>query len=122
MEKAEVTAVIEKIEKEFGLFPYDFFRLLTDCENKGFDYESENKTWGYIKDEGWHDLNMDNYILWATTDNADLIWWNGERVIAMSPRSSEYMSIKIRPLNFIREISRGTITGIFPHDLWQENS
>ena len=122
MDKRQVLAVISEIEKEFGKFPHDFFRLLSDSEIKHYDYDSENQTWSFIKEETWHNIDMTKYVLWATTDNGDLMWWNGERVIAMSPRDFEFMSIKMRPINFIREITSGTITGIFPHDLLFENA
>lgn len=122
MEKQKVIEAVKEIEKEFGKSPFDFFNLLLDDDCEIFDYDLENKRWSHVKKDDWHDLNMEKYILWATTDNADLIWWNGERIIAMNPRSFQFMSLNIRPLNFIKEIPRGTITGIFPHDLWEKNA
>ncbi len=112
----------KKIISEFGLYPYDFFRILSESETPHLDIHLENDQWKHIKDEEWHDLEMSEYVLWATSDNCDLIWWNGERVVAMNPRSFEFMSLKIKPLNFMKEIPRGSITGIFPQDLWSKNA
>ncbi|NYZ70400.1 hypothetical protein H0A36_30780 [Endozoicomonas sp. SM1973] len=120
MEKINVLNENLRIKEEFGIFPHDFFRILLENDTH-FDFDRENADWDYIKDETWHDLNMKDYVLWATTDNCDLLWWNGNRVIAMSPRSYQFMSLQISPLKFIKEIPRGTITGIFPNDLWNNN-
>ena len=122
MNKEEIAKELKELVDEFGVYPYDFFNILQDATNPNLDFATQNKEWEFIKEENWHDLKLDAYVLWAVSDNGDLLWWNGEQTVAMAPRASEFMSMPVRPRQFIKLVGTGKVTGIFPPDLWDENN
>ncbi len=119
MNKKDVLEEIRKTIKEFGIYPMDFFNILHETENPNINFDKQNRINEDIKSEKWHSLILDEYFLWSITDNGDLIWWNGEQTIAMTPRDFEYMSLPVNPLQFIRLVGMGKVIGIFPKDLWE---
>lgn len=110
------------IIEEYGAYPYEFFNILQNSENKYLDLETQNELWSDLKSEEWHDLNLRQYLLWAISDNGDLLWWNGKQTVAMNPRSMEFMSLPVHPQQFIKLIGMGKVKGIFSSDLWTGNS
>lgn len=122
MKKEELTKELKELVDEFGTYPYDFFNILQNSDNPNLDIDIQNKQWEFVKGETWHSLNLSGYLLWAVSDNGDLLWWNGAQTIAMNHRASEFMSIPVRPRQFIRLIGMGKVTGIFPSSLWDENT
>ena len=122
MRREEISKELESLAEEFGGYPYQFFTILCSSDNPNVDFETQNQEWGFIKNETWHSLNLDDYFLWSVSDNGDLLWWNGEQTIAMNPRASEFMSLPVRPKQFIRLVGMGKVTGIFPSDLWEQNA
>ena len=122
MKKEEIAKELESLTEEYGGYPYQFFTILCSSENPNVDFETQNQEWEFIKNEKWHSLNLGGYLLWSVSDNGDLLWWNGEQTIAMNPRASEFMSLPVRPKQFIRLIGMGKVTGIFPSDLWRKNA
>lgn len=114
-------ALIEVIE-EFGENPYNFFHILRESDDRNVDLIAQNEINEDIKSESWHSIRMDGYVLWAITDNGDCLWWNGEQTIAMCPRDFEFMSVPVVPRQFIRLVGLGKITGIFPEEIWEDNS
>lgn len=108
---------IRKVIQEFGVNPMEFFWILHDSNNNHINFEKQNEAWAFIKSETWHSLNLTNYYLWAISDNGDLLWWNGKQVIAMAPKDSEFMSIPVRPLQFISLLKSGHSFSLFPDDL-----
>ena len=122
MNKETITKVLESLSKEIGDYPYNFFNILHRSSNPNIDLEKQNISWEFIKTEKWHSLDLNNYLLWSISDNGDLLWWNGEQIIAMNPRASEYISVPVEPKQFIRLVGMGKIVGIFPPDLWKKNS
>ncbi|MFT5104298.1 MAG: hypothetical protein ACI86C_001962 [Candidatus Latescibacterota bacterium] len=117
-----VESELSDLIEEYGINPYEFFHILLKSENPNLDFAIQNNHWAFIKNESWHSLNMIDYRLWSISDNGDLLWWNGEQVIAMYPRNFEFMSLNVSPKQFIRLVGIGKVTGIFPEDLWNKNA
>jgi len=121
MNTDKITKELSELTEEYGSYPYNFFNILQRSSNPNLDFEAQNKEWEFIKKEEWHNLDLNNYSLWSISDNGDLLWWNGVQTIAMNPRAGEFMSMPVRPKQFIKLIGMGKVTGIFPSDLWDEN-
>jgi hypothetical protein len=111
--RRELAAVIES----FGANPLRFFWILHDSENPNLDFRSRNAAWADLKDETWHSLHLRDYQLWAISDNGDLLWWNGEQTVVMRPRDSEFISMAISPVQFMRLLVSGKLRGYFPEGL-----
>ena len=122
MNKEEIKKELEELTGEFGNYPYGFFNILNSSNNPNIDFDTQNKGWESIKTEKWHSIDLSHYLLWAISDNGDLLWWNGEQTIAMNPRACEFMSLPVRPKQFMRLIGMGKVTGIFPPDLWEQQN
>ncbi|MES9970207.1 MAG: hypothetical protein ABW092_09250 [Candidatus Thiodiazotropha sp.] len=122
MNKEQTQRELSKLIDEYGNYPYNFFNILQNSNNPNIDFETQNKEWQLVKDEEWHNLDLYNYLLWAISDNGDLLWWNGKQTVAMNPRASEFMSLPVGPKQFIRLIGMGKVTGIFPEGLWNKNA
>jgi hypothetical protein len=118
MNPSRLSAELDFLIRECGVYPYKFFNVLHHSENPNLDLTKQSEIWQDIKDEEWHDLKLENYSLWAITDNGDLLWWNEKQTIAMNPRAQEYMAFPVNPKQFIRLIGLGKVTGIFPSALW----
>jgi hypothetical protein len=117
MNMMDVKHEIEALIAEFGGNPFGFLWVLRDSENENLDFAKQNERWAFIKTESWHSLDLADYQLWAVSDNGDLIWWNGDRVIAMAPRDREFVSTPVRPSQFLRLLKSGKNFTIFPEDL-----
>lgn len=115
MQKSKILQELEMCSAHFGEFPYDFFRLLKPNSNDAFDFDKENDNWSSVKEEDWHSLRLADYFLWATTDNADLLWWNGHNVISLSPRPMEYASLRMSAYQFLQSISVGLTLHTYPN-------
>ena len=122
MDLVEIQSELTSIIEEYGAYPYEFFNILHNSENVNLDLEKQNELWGDFKIEDWHDLNLEKYLLWSISDNGDLLWWNGEQVVAANPRAFEFISLPVPPKQFIKLIGLGKVTGIFPNELWQQNA
>jgi hypothetical protein len=105
---------LEAVVAEFGQRPYNFFTILAASGGGPVSLRTQNQRWEFIKSETWHSLNLVDYILWSVSDNGDLLWWNGDRIIAMDPRSSTFISEPVRPLQFIRLAGMGKLGQVFP--------
>jgi hypothetical protein len=117
MNEMDIKQEINGIIKEFGGNPFGFFWILHDSPNENVDFAIQNKKWAIIKSDTWHSLDLNEYQLWAISDNGDLLWWNGNQVIAMAPRDMEFLSAHIRPSQFIRLLQVGKRFALFPDDL-----
>ena len=122
MNTKEITNELSALTEEYGTYPYNFFNILQSSKNPNLDFETQNREWEFVKNEEWHNIDLSKYLLWAVSDNGDLLWWNGAQTIAMNPRASEFMSMPVAPKQFIQLIGMGKVTGIFPNDLWDENA
>ncbi len=118
MNPSRLSAELDSLIQECGVYPYNFFNVLHHSENPNLDLTKQNEIWQDIKNEEWHDLKLENYSLWGITDNGDLLWWNEKQTIAMNPRAQEYMALPVNPKEFIRLIGLGKVAGIFPSALW----
>ena len=117
MEKEKIKKEIQLLVTKFGTYPYDFFNILTDSKNPFLDYDTQNNEWAFIRGESWHDINLEAYQLWATSDNGDLLWWNGTQTILMNPRDQEFISMPIRPAQFIELVKLGKVGKLLPDDI-----
>jgi hypothetical protein len=114
MELREIHIEIDSVLAEFGERPYDFFTILTDSEDPNIDLQNQNSKREFVKAETWHSLDLSAYVLWAISDNGDLLWWNGSQTIAMAHRDSTFVSEPVGPKQFIRLIGMGKVGQIFP--------
>ena len=110
--EAKVKTEISKIIEVFGDYPFCFFGLL-----KGELYGLKNAEFDFIKSENWHNVNLDSYALWAISDNGDLLYWNGEQTLIMSPRNQEFHSLRVWPEQLMRLVQTKKTWGIFPEDV-----
>ena len=117
MNKIDIKNELKEITKEFGDYPYQFFTILMKSDDPNVDFETQNKVWESERKEKWHSLDLSNYLLWSITDNGDLLWWNGEQTILMSPRVSEFLSIPVRPMQFMKLVGLKRVGRILPDDL-----
>jgi hypothetical protein len=117
MSEMEIKREIDVLIEEFGTNPLGFFWILHDSPNENVDFATQNKKFAIIKSDTWHSLDLAEYQLWAISDNGDLLWWNGNQVIAMAPRDREFSSAHIRPSQFIRLLKSGKTFALFPDDL-----
>lgn len=122
MDLVKLQSQLALLIEEYGVYPYEFFNILHNSENVNLDLEAQNELWNDLKSEEWHDLNLEQYLLWAISDNGDVLWWNGVQTIALNPRDQEFMSLPVSPIQFIRLIKLGKVIGIFPSDLWEDNA
>lgn len=107
----------ELLLREFGPNPMNFFWILNESENRNLDSRTQNEQWAFVKAERWHDLNLEGYAIWAISDNGDLLWWNGARVIVMSPRTRDFFSIRASPSQLLRRLQTQGRPEFFPSDL-----
>ncbi len=105
---------------EYGERPYDFFSILVPSAIPNMDIQTQNERWEFVKSESWHGLDLSGYLLWAISDNGDLLWWNGSQTIAMDHRSSRFVSEPTRPRQFMRLVGMGKIGRIFPKSIENE--
>ena len=122
VDRETINRELESVIKEYGVYPFKYFNILLSSENPNIDFDKQNEGWSFVKNEKWHSLDMSNYVLWCISDNGDLLWWNGDQIIAMNPRASEYMSLPVGPAKFIDLVGIGKVTGIFPSQLWEKNA
>lgn len=122
MDLVEIQGELASIIEEHGIYPYKFFNILHSSENVNLDLAKQNELWSYLKKEAWHDLKLERYLLWSISDSGDLLWCNGEQVVAINPRAFEFMSLPVAPKQFIKLVGLGKVTGIFPNELWQKNA
>jgi hypothetical protein len=113
----QVQKEIDTLIEEFGENPMQFFWILHESPNENLDFQKQNEVWALIKAETWHSLDLSHYWLWAISDNGDLLWWNGDRTIAMHPRDGDFISEPGSPSQFIRLLVSGRSCSFFPDDL-----
>ncbi|MEM8599430.1 MAG: hypothetical protein AAGF99_05890 [Bacteroidota bacterium] len=112
-----VRAEIREVVAVHGTYPLRFFSILDSSGSPSLDFETRNAEYDYIRAETWHSLDLSDYRLWAYSDNADLLWWNGDQTILMDYRGSAFISIGVRPSQFIRLVAMGKYASFFPQDL-----
>lgn len=117
MDPVTMEAELKRVIAEHGERPFGFFSILQASGNPNLDLQAQNKGWEFIKLETWHSLDLTTYILWAISDNGDLLWWNGEQTIAMNPRDATYISEPVSPSLFIRLARLGKVGRPFPTGL-----
>lgn len=122
MDLAKLQNELNSIIEEYGTYPYEFFNILHNSENANLDLQTQNELWSDLKQQEWHDLNLTRYVLWAISDNGDVLWWNGVQTVAINPRAQEFMSLAVSPQQFIKLVKLGKVTGIFPKELWESNT
>lgn len=101
----------------FGLYPFDYFRLLDKSDNPNLYFSAMNQSTEFIKFESWHSLKLATYYLWATTDNGEYIWYDGHQIIAMNARDHMFISVLATPRQFLTMVKRGSHFDLFPSDL-----
>lgn len=117
MKRETIFCELTKCHSEFGDRPFDFFRLLKPNSGEQLDFDLENTSWMSVKSDNWHSLDLSGYVLWATSDNADLLWWNGSFVISMNPRAREYAFVNLNPNMFLKQLQDGLKLHVYPDDL-----
>jgi len=117
MELEKIHNEIDSVVAEFGKRPYDFFTILTNSNDPTLDLQNQNSQLEFVKAETWHSLDLSSYVLWAISDNGDLLWWNGSQTIAMAHRDSTFVSEPVRPKQFIRLVGMGKVGRIFPDSI-----
>jgi hypothetical protein len=105
---------LQTLVAELGTKPYGFFAILGVPGDDRLDLRAQNQRWDFIRSETWHSLDLSTYLVWAISDNGDLLWWNGDRTIAMDPRSTTFISEPVDPRQFIRLAGMGKLGKIFP--------
>ena len=118
MNYPQIKIALEELIKNWSVYPFEFFNILHDPSNHDFTIENENENWDFVKSEEWHNLNLDGFILWATSDNGHLLYWNGQQILMLMPRDFEFHSLASSNLNtFLNCIKTGNNFGLFPDNL-----
>ena len=107
----------EKAAARHGRNPLGFIWLLDSADNSSLNFEAQNEKWKSVRAESWHSVDLDQYRLWAISDNGDLFWWNGEQTLVMAPRDREFFSVGVAPDQFLSLRKSGRFSSFFPDDL-----
>ena len=117
IEKRKVLSQIEKIVEVYGDRPLDYFCMLVDGDHKVLSFDLQNSLSEELKLEAWHSLNLENYWMWALSDNGEYLFWDGQQVVILNSRSFKFLSVHMPPFNLIRNLIAGIRIDIFPEDL-----
>ena len=113
----DVRVAIREVEAAFGSNPLGYFWLLQLTGGDHLDYDAVNRLHDNVRNKSWHSLRLHDYRVWALSDNGDMLWWNGDQTIAMDGRAREFVSVAVRPLQFMKLVSERRYSQLFPDEL-----